>query len=87
MAFKAFENDEQSVNIGGDALTVENGRAAVTISGNLEITRDKAGLKKALALQEAVDSIVLALRDARDTLPDVATPEPPAQQGTIENPF
>lgn len=85
--FHAFANDEQVLNIEGDALTVSNGSMHVVISGTLDIARDKRGLKAALALKQAVDSIVDALRTT-PVLPDVLKDEePPTPGGTIDNPF
>lgn len=84
--FHAFTNDEQVLNIEGDALTVSNGRTHIVISGTLDIARDKRGLKAALALKQALDSIVDALRTT-PVLPDALQDEPPAPGGTIDNPF
>jgi hypothetical protein len=86
MAFKAFENEDQVLNVGGDALTVENGLTSISLTGNLQITKDKAGLEKAKALQEALDSIVLALRNEKN-LPDAIAEEAPLPTGTTKNPF
>jgi len=86
MVFKAFENEDQVLNVGGDALTVENGLTSISLSGTLEITKDKAGLEKAKALQDALDSIVLALRNTKN-LPDAVVEEKPLPTGTTINPF
>jgi hypothetical protein len=84
--FKAFANDTDVLNIQGDALTVTNDPVRIVISGTLELTRDKAGLKAALALQQAIGGIVDVLQ--RDpSLPERVADEPPAPTGTVKNPF
>ncbi|MEI5999659.1 hypothetical protein H3V53_21355 [Paraburkholderia bengalensis] len=83
--FKAYSNDDV-LNIQGDALTVSNGTTRVTLNGTLDITKDKRGLKAALALKEALDGIVAALQ-AEAHLPDVVKDEPDAKPGVIDNPF
>ncbi|NPT58250.1 hypothetical protein [Paraburkholderia elongata] len=84
--FKAFANDTDILNIQGDALTVTNDPVRIVISGTLEITRDKVGLKAALALQQAIGSVVDVLQ--RDTsLPEHVADEPPAPTSTVDNPF
>ena len=47
---KPFANDSDSIGIGG--LTVENGTDQIAVYGNLDITRDKAGLAAARKLKE-----------------------------------
>jgi hypothetical protein len=84
--FHAFANDDDVLNIAGDAMTVANGQACVTVSGTLEITKDKRGLAAALALQQALGSIVAQLQRQRD-LPEHAHEEPPAPTGSVDNPF
>jgi hypothetical protein len=84
--FKAYSNDDDVLNIQGDALTVSNGTTRVVLNGTLEITKDKRGLKAALALKEALDGIVAALQ-AEAKLPDQVKEEPDAKPGVIDNPF
>ena len=84
--FKAYSNDDDVLNIQGDALTVSNGTTRVVLNGTLEITKDKRGLKAALALKEALDSIVAALQ-AEPTLPEQVKEEPDAKPGVVDNPF
>jgi hypothetical protein len=84
--FNAYANDEDVLNIEGDALTVSNGTTRIVVSGTLEIARDKRGLKAALALKNAVDSIVAVLQKEAH-LPDKLDDEPPAASGTVDNPF
>ena len=84
--FKAYSNDDDVLNIQGDALTVSNGTTRVVLNGTLDITKDKRGLKAALALKEALDGIVAALQ-AEAKLPDQVKEEPDAKPGVIDNPF
>lgn len=84
--FKAYSNDDDVLNIQGDALTVSNGMTHVVLNGTLDITKDKRGLKAALALKEALDSVVAALQ-ADAHLPDQIKDEPDAKPGVVDNPF
>jgi hypothetical protein len=84
--FKAYSNDDDVLNIQGDALTVTNGATRVIVAGTLELTKDKRGLQAALALKQALDSVVEVLQ-AEGTLPDRIKDEPDAKPGVIDNPF
>lgn len=80
---RPFADDEGSVAIG--ELTAENGTARVSIYGELQITRDKAGLKQAQKLKSLVDALVEALEGDTDLPAKVAD----EKEATIEvkNPF
>lgn len=84
--FNAYSNDVDVLNIQGDALTIANGTRRVVLSGTLELTKDRRGLKAALALKQAVDSAVAALQ-AQTDLPERIKDEPDAKPGVIDNPF
>jgi hypothetical protein len=84
--FNAFSNDDDVLSIQGDALSVSNGTSRVTISGTLALTKDQRGLKAALALREAVDSVVQKLQ-AEANLPPRIADEPDATPGVVDNPF
>jgi hypothetical protein len=84
--FKAYSNDVDVLNIQGDALTVTNGTTRVVVSGTLEFTKDKRGLKAASALKQALDGIVAALQGQAD-LPEQIKDEPDAKPGVVDNPF
>ena len=86
MAFKAFADDTTTVTIHGDDFTITNDPTRIAITGSLEITRDKPGLTVALALQQAISSIVDALRNDVD-LPEHVKEEPTAPTGSVKNPF
>lgn len=80
MTIKPFQNEEESESI--DELTIENRLDRISIYGSLEITRDKAGLKQALALKEIVDATVAALK--ADKLPEHISI---AAAAKVDNPF
>lgn len=84
--FKPYSNDDDVLNIHGDALTLTNGETRVVLNGTLELTRDQRGLKAALALKEAVDAIVASLQAQKD-LPAQVKDEPDAKPGVVQNPF
>lgn len=84
--FKPYSNDDDVLNIQGDALTVSNGTTRVVLNGTLELTRDQRGLKAALALKEAIDAVVAALQAQAD-LPAKVKDEPDAKPGVVQNPF
>jgi hypothetical protein len=84
--FNAFSNDDDVLNIQGDAFIVSNGTTHVTLSGTLALTKDQRGLKAALALKQALDSIVGTLQAQAD-LPARIKEEPDAKPGVIDNPF
>jgi hypothetical protein len=85
--FKPFSNDDDVLNIAGDAINIANGKTRVTISGDLSIARDQAGLANAIALQKAVNAIVDALQKDAAALPAKLADEPPKPAGTTDNPF
>ena len=84
--FDPYANDDDVLNVQGDALTVTNGTHAVRIAGDLTLTRDRRGLAAALALKAALDSVVARLQ-ADPHLPAKAADEPDAKPGTVDNPF
>jgi hypothetical protein len=84
--FKPFSNDTDTLNINGDALVIANDPARLSVSGDLTITRDKAGLTTALALQKAVNAIVDALQNDA-ALPVKLAAEPVKPAGNTDNPF
>jgi hypothetical protein len=79
--FKAFENGTESHAI--HDLTVENDLDCVRLYGNLQITRDQAGLKAAKVLQALLQDIVQQL----EQMPDLPEHIQRDQPDEIENPF
>jgi hypothetical protein len=79
---KPFADDEAASSIGN--LAIENGTAAVVISGSVEITRDQAGLERARALKQLADDLVAELEAG--TAPQQLAARP-AGTDTVNNPF
>lgn len=78
--FKPFENGNESSAIYD--LTLENQLDCVSLYGNLQITKDQAGLKTAKALQQFINDVVIALE--KEELPKQIERRPEQE---IENPF
>lgn len=78
--FKPFENGNESSAIYD--LTLENELDCVSLYGNLQITKDQAGLKTAKALQQFINDVVIALE--KEELPAQIERKPEQE---IENPF
>lgn len=64
---KPFENEEESLQVGG--LTIENRLDRVSIYGSLDITLDKEGLERARQMKMSIDLVLNAL-EAEKGLPD-----------------
>lgn len=80
--FRPFA-DDATVRVFGD-LSFENGTARIALHGSLDLTRDRAGLARALQLKATVDAIVAALQG--QDLPDAVAEETRAPR-TVKNPF
>ncbi|ENX18146.1 hypothetical protein F889_03031 [Acinetobacter colistiniresistens] len=78
--FKPFEQGDESSAIYD--LTLENQVDCVSLYGNLQITKDQAGLKTAKALQNFINDVVAALE--QQDLPEQIERQP---EQDIENPF
>ena len=78
--FTPFANEADVLQIGD--LMLENRLDRITISGDLDLTADKAGLEAARRLHAQIGAVVAAL-EARD-LPDRL---PPPDVQTVDNPF
>lgn len=78
--FKPFEQGDESSAIYD--LTLENQVDCVSLYGNLQITKDLAGLKTAKALQSFINDVVAALE--KGDLPEQIERKP---EQDIENPF
>ena len=73
--FKPFANESAVLSLGG--LTVENRLDRVTISGDIDLTRDRHGLGHARRLKALIDAAVATMESATD-LPDELPPAPPS---------
>ena len=78
--FAPFANEADVLGVGN--LTLENRLDRVTISGDVDLTADQAGLALARRLHAVLGDVVAAL-EARD-LPERL---PPPDVGTVPNPF
>lgn len=83
--FSPFENESDSVQIGGpEGITVENRVDRVSLYGSLDITRDKQGLAFAKAIHEILTRTILRLEADPDLPDDAAPPQAPSK---TNNPF
>ena len=72
MSFSPFTNESEVLAIGG--ISIENRLDRVSIFGDLDITRDKAGLEAVQQLRQLLESVQLYLR--AQTLPEKIEIEP-----------
>ena len=79
-AFVPFANEADVIEVGN--LTIENRLDRITLDGDVDLTRDKAGLAQARLLHRLLGDVVAVLEAA--ALPD-ALPAP--QVKTVDNPF
>jgi len=75
-----FENESQIITM--ESFQIENRFDRVSLSGDLDITKDKAGLEKAIALTALHGSVVQTLQKLN--LPDHIQVAPTT---AIKNPF
>lgn len=81
-SIKPFADDTAALSIG--ELKIENGQDRIALYGNLDLTRDKQGLKQARELKAIVDDILRVL-EADRSLPDAVGV--PATSQHVKNPF
>jgi hypothetical protein len=79
-AFAPYENEADVVEVG--RLQLENRLDRITISGDVDLTADQAGLASARLLHDLLGQIVASLESK--TLPD-ELPAPAVR--TVSNPF
>ena len=79
--FVPYANEADVLRIGG--LEIENRIDRVSVTGDVVITKDKAGLALARELKAIVDGVVKTL-EADKELPDVVEVK---QARTVRNPF
>ena len=79
--FKPYANEADVLRIG--ELEIENRVDRVTLTGDLVLTRDQAGLALAKELQAIVDGVVKTL-SADKQLPDVVEVK---EARSVKNPF
>jgi hypothetical protein len=79
--FKPYANEADVLRIGD--LEIENRVDRVSLTGDVVLTKDKAGLALAKELQALVDDVVNAL-EADKQLPEVVALK---EVQTVKNPF
>ena len=79
--FKPFANESDVLTLGN--LSIENRVDRISLSGDVELTKDKAGLALARQLQAIIDATVKAL-EADKALPDAVQVVKPR---SVKNPF
>lgn len=79
--FKPYANEKDVLGIGN--LEIENRIDRVSLTGDLVLTKDKAGLELAKELQSLIGRVVKTL-EAQNKLPDVVSLKAPV---TVKNPF
>ncbi|MEO8012718.1 hypothetical protein [Polaromonas sp.] len=79
--FKPYANESDVIRIG--ALEIENRTDRVSLTGDVVLTRDQAGLALARELQALIGQVVQALQ-AEEKLPETVEVKP-AQ--VVKNPF
>jgi hypothetical protein len=82
ISFAPFRNESDAVALGD--LKIENREDRVSIYGTLALTRDRAGLAAAKALQDIVAKIVKELEGEPDLPIQVAAADPAVK---VKNPF
>lgn len=81
MTFKPYANEADVLTIG--RLTIENRLDRITISGDIDLTADQAGLAGARDLHRLLGDVVKHLESQQD-LPK-QLPSPTVE--TVDNPF
>ncbi len=82
--FNAFADDAATLAVGG--MSIENGTDRISLSGSLDIARDRQGLDHAKALRAALDGVIAAL-ESEVSLPTRAAEPKPAPLTRKPNPF
>lgn len=81
---KPYANESEVVQIGD--LTIENRLGRISLYGEIDITRDKQGLKAAQELKAVIDASLKVLEAdlSKGELPDAVTLE---KTVSVDNPF
>lgn len=80
--FKPYQNDTESHAI--HDLTLENGEERINLYGNLQLTKDQAGLAAAKALQAFLNDVVQTLEAEADLPAQIRQDN---DEHEVENPF
>lgn len=82
--FRPFEDDAANLTVAG--LSIENGRDRISVHGDLDVTADRAGLRRVEQAIAALTEIRDALASRADLAEAVQTVDPDAVT-TVANPF
>jgi hypothetical protein len=77
-----FANESESLGIGD--LTIENRMDRISIYGDIDLTRDKAGLEHAHMLKAVLDKVIQVLESEKNLPDKIAPPDIPDE---VANPF
>jgi uncharacterized membrane protein len=77
-----FANESESLAIAD--LTIENRTDRISIYGNIDLTRDKAGLEHARMLKAVLAKVVQVLESEKNLPDKIAPPDMPDE---VANPF
>ena len=77
-----FTNESESLGVAD--LTIENRTDRVSIYGNIDLTRDKAGLEHARMLKAVLDKVVQVLESEKNLPDKIAPPDIPDE---VASPF
>jgi hypothetical protein len=80
--FSPFQNESDAITLGD--LKIENREDRIAVYGSLAITRDRAGLAGAKALNDVLERIIKELEGERGLPVRVAEAEAPVK---VNNPF
>lgn len=76
-----YKNESEAVSL--DGLAIENRTTHISLYGEIQLTRDKAGLRDARQLRDLLNDIVHAL-EADPALPEKIVSK---ETVTVKNPF
>jgi hypothetical protein len=81
LQFQPYGNEAEVLQVGG--LMIENRLDRITVSGDIDLTLDQAGLAAARQLHAIVGAVLARLESTPDLPPHL--PPPPSQR--VDNPF
>ena len=83
MSLEPFADEATALQLG--ELTIENRLDRVSLYGSLDLTRDRAGLRRARELRALLEAVVAALEREGSALPEAV--EVGHGTETVKNPF
>jgi hypothetical protein len=83
MGLEPFADEAAALEVGD--LKIENRLDRVSLYGSLDLTRDKAGLRRARELHAVLAAVMAALEREGDALPEAV--QTAQGEDTVKNPF